>query len=72
MVAPSFTTHSFAMNQRLLVLDLRGAVEKSNIAGAYVVQCYAPPTAALAPPAYYKLFLVNDGVPSKAVWVQLK
>lgn len=72
MVAPSFTTHSFAMNQRLLVLELHGAVQKSNTAGDYIVQCSAPPTAALAPPGYYQLFLVNDGVPSKAVWVQIK
>lgn len=72
MVAPSFTTHSFAMNQRLLVLELHGAVQKSNTAGDYIVQCSAPPTAALAPSGYYQLFLVNDGVPSKAVWVQIK
>ncbi|KAM5571325.1 aldehyde oxidase GLOX-like [Rosa sericea] len=79
MVAPSFTTHSFAMNQRLLVLDM-GHVRKSRTtkpAGSksnhyYSVESYAPARPELAPPGYYLLFVVCDGVPSRGMWVRIK
>ncbi|OMP02851.1 hypothetical protein COLO4_10803 [Corchorus olitorius] len=70
MVAPSFATHSTSMNQRLLVLALNDGVTKTS-SGNYLVEGYAPETPALAPPGYYQLFLVQDGVPSKATWVQI-
>lgn len=75
MVAPSFTTHSFAMNQRLLVLDM-GKLERKGIKldsglSIYVVEGYAPATAAVAPPGYYMLFVVVDGVPSRGMWVRV-
>ncbi len=31
----------------------------------------SPPSANVAPPGWYMLFLLNDGVPSVAQWVQL-
>ncbi|EOY23887.1 Glyoxal oxidase-related protein [Theobroma cacao] len=71
MVAPSFTTHSIAMNQRLLVLALDEGVKKTP-SGNYLVKGYAPETAALAPPGYYQLFLVHEGIPSKGTWVHIK
>ncbi|KAM7257809.1 hypothetical protein ACFE04_013550 [Oxalis oulophora] len=70
MVAPSFTTHSFAMNQRLLVLAVDGV--RRSAKESYVVVGYAPPNKAVAPPGYYMLFVVHDGVPSKAKWVHMK
>ncbi|KAL0016117.1 hypothetical protein SO802_003186 [Lithocarpus litseifolius] len=70
MVAPSFSTHSFSMNQRLLVLALEQVSETST--GNFVVEGYAPATAALAPPGYYQLFVVHDGVPSRGTWVNIK
>lgn len=70
MVAPSFSTHSFSMNQRLLVLALEQVSETST--GNFVVDGYAPATAALAPPGYYQLFVVHDGVPSRGTWVNIK
>ncbi|KAK6935609.1 Glyoxal oxidase, N-terminal [Dillenia turbinata] len=51
MVAPSFTTHSFSMNQRVLVLANDGVRQVSAV--SYYVECYVPATAALAPPGYY-------------------
>ncbi|KAK2981926.1 hypothetical protein RJ640_019146 [Escallonia rubra] len=70
MVSPSFTTHSFAMNQRVLVLEVEGTRRTS--AGDYVVRASAPATVALAPPGHYQLFVINDGVPSRATWVHIK
>lgn len=77
MVAPSFTTHSFAMNQRLLVLDL-GNVRKTSAkkpgskSNYYSVESYAPARPELAPPGYYLLFVVCEGVPSRGRWVRIK
>ncbi|XP_065858979.1 aldehyde oxidase GLOX1-like [Euphorbia lathyris] len=73
MLAPSFTTHSFAMNQRLLVLGMENNVNDIEEIGAgkYVVGVNAPATAALAPAGYYQLFVVHEGVPSRAKWVHL-
>ncbi|KAK6948001.1 Galactose oxidase-like, Early set domain [Dillenia turbinata] len=68
MVAPSFTTHSFSMNQRVLVLANDGVRQLS--AASYHVECHAPANAALAPPGYYQLFVIYDGVPSIGKWVQ--
>lgn len=69
LLAPSFTTHSLAMNQRMVVL----AVEKVEPAGgvAYRATTAAPPSANIAPPGYYLLFVVHAGVPSKGVWINI-
>ncbi|KAL7110229.1 hypothetical protein ACP275_05G011500 [Erythranthe tilingii] len=69
MVAPSFTTHSFAMNQRLLVLYV--SAEQQIAPFAYKVTVHAPPTANIAPPGYYMLFVVHQGVPCHSVWIKL-
>ncbi|XP_010541897.1 PREDICTED: aldehyde oxidase GLOX-like [Tarenaya hassleriana] len=74
VVAPSFTTHSFAMNQRLLFLACGGAKRKTAAAGDsyFAVECDAPATSAVAPPGYYQLFVVSGGVPSRAKWIHIK
>ncbi|KAJ6945974.1 aldehyde oxidase GLOX1-like [Populus alba x Populus x berolinensis] len=71
MVAPSFTSHSYSMNQRLLVLALDREARKVDFSN-YVVDVHAPATATLAPPGYYQLFVVHEGVPSKGAWVHIK
>ena len=71
MVAPSFTTHSFSMNQRVLVLAVNG-VRRMSGGGEYAVEGDAPGSAAYAPPGYYQLFVVHEGVPSVAKWVHIK
>nr|YP_006291859.1 orf54 [Daucus carota subsp. sativus]AEY81198.1 orf54 [Daucus carota subsp. sativus] len=50
MIAPSFTTHSFAMNQRMLVLDSSDVQQLSGV--AYKATVFAPPTRNVAPPVY--------------------
>ncbi|KAF3446745.1 hypothetical protein FNV43_RR11925 [Rhamnella rubrinervis] len=70
MVAPSFTTHSFSMNQRLLVL----AAEKvTNTGGTttYEVEVTTPGSVNLAPSGYYLLFVVHQEIPSVGIWVQI-
>lgn len=69
MVAPSFTTHSYAMNQRVLVLEV---AEVRRVSGThYIIDGYAPATTALAPPGYYLVFVVHGGVPSPGKWVHI-
>ncbi|KAL2504017.1 glyoxal oxidase-related protein [Abeliophyllum distichum] len=70
MVAPSFTTHSFSMNQRLLVLSGGNitAVELSK----YQILVVTPASRNLAPPGYYLLFVVHQDIPSEGIWVQIK
>lgn len=69
LVAPSFTTHSFGMNQRLLVLYVEEAQQLS--AFAYKVTVHAPLSANVAPPGYYMMFLVHQGVPCHSVWIRI-
>ncbi|CAA3033748.1 Hypothetical predicted protein [Olea europaea subsp. europaea] len=70
MVAPSFTTHSFSMNQRLLALG------GSNITAVglskYQIQAVTPGSPNLAPPGYYLLFVVHQDIPSEGIWVQIE
>lgn len=70
LVAPSFTTHSFAMNQRVLVLDVTAVQEVAP--SVYKVTVRGPPSLTVAPPGYYMLYVVHAGIPSVAVWVQVK
>ncbi|RCV34358.1 hypothetical protein SETIT_7G153800v2 [Setaria italica] len=78
MVAPSFTTHTYAQNQRLLFLQAQ--VNKAQLPGvggailptdAYVATVTMP-TNVLAPPGYYMLFVVNGRIPSQGIWVRIQ
>jgi hypothetical protein len=65
-IAPGACTHSLNMQQRFVGLEQVG-----NPGGGELL-LQAPPNGNVAPPGYYMLFLVNqDGVPSKAEFVQL-
>ncbi|KAK7337864.1 hypothetical protein VNO77_18452 [Canavalia gladiata] len=69
ILAPSFTTHSYGMNQRMVVLKLFGV---TNVNGeTYYATVMGPSTAEIAPPGYYLLFVVHAGVPSSGLWVQV-
>ncbi|KAL3634247.1 hypothetical protein CASFOL_021301 [Castilleja foliolosa] len=71
MVAPSFTTHSFSMNQRLLIL--RGGNVTATIGNnTYQIRVETPGSGNLAPPGYYLLFVVHQDVPSEGIWVLIK
>ncbi|KAL4584287.1 hypothetical protein LXL04_008883 [Taraxacum kok-saghyz] len=71
MVSPSFNTHSFSMNQRLLVLNSANstkAVGKST----YKIGVVAPPSGNIAPAGNYMLFLVHKDIPSPGIWVRIQ
>jgi hypothetical protein len=70
MVAPSFTTHSFSMNHRLLVLD---AEKVTNLGkSTYEVRVTTPGFGNLAPSGYYLLFVVHREIPSEGIWVKIQ
>lgn len=68
--APSFTTHSHSMNQRLLTLAASTPTLLSGSPNVYSLSVTAPPSGVAAPPGYYMMFVVNGGIPSVAQWVQ--
>nr|KYP44829.1 Galactose oxidase [Cajanus cajan] len=69
MVAPPFTTHSFAMNQRVLVLEAQDLREVAK--WTYEVGVTAAGSAVLAPPGFYLLFVVHQEIPSHGIWVRM-
>ncbi|XP_044461352.1 aldehyde oxidase GLOX1-like [Mangifera indica] len=72
MYAPAFTTHGISMNQRLLILGLLDVVSDGLTPNVHNVIAKAPMSGAVAPPGYYLLSVVYKGVPSAAIWVQIK
>ncbi|KAM2544210.1 hypothetical protein TB1_015927 [Malus domestica] len=69
MVAPSFNTHSFSMNQRLLVLAAETVRKVWEM--TYQVQVTTPASGNLAPSGYYLLYVVHQQIPSEGIWVQI-
>ncbi|KAL6759620.1 glyoxal or galactose oxidase [Haematococcus lacustris] len=67
LVAPSATTHSTNMHQR--VVGLKTLVRTQGTPNTITVQ--SPPNINIAPPGMYMLFLLNGRVYSRAVWVKL-
>ncbi|XP_004291826.1 PREDICTED: galactose oxidase-like [Fragaria vesca subsp. vesca] len=70
MVSPSFTTHSFSMNQRLLVLASENVIAVGNL--KFEVQVTTPATGNLAPSGYYLLYVVHQQIPSEGIWVKIQ
>ncbi|KAL5985883.1 hypothetical protein ACLOJK_027873 [Asimina triloba] len=71
MVAPSFATHSFSMNQRLIFLGF-GVAPKLVSASTYEVSVSTPSSKVIAPPGYYLLFVDHVGIPSQGIWVHIQ
>ncbi|KAA3456206.1 WSC domain-containing protein [Gossypium australe] len=69
MFAPSFNTHSFSMNQRLLILGNDKVVAMGNL--TYNVEATTPRSGNVAPSGFYLLFVVHQGIPSQGIWVKL-
>ena len=64
LMAPSATTHAEDSTQRHVELRIAG---RSND----TLTLRSPAAAAIAPPGYYMLFLLGDGVPSVAKFIRL-
>ncbi|KAG8389904.1 hypothetical protein BUALT_Bualt01G0027400 [Buddleja alternifolia] len=73
MVSPPFTTHSFSMNQRLLVLTNGTSSNVTQLGRSnYRVRVMTPGSGILVPSGYYLLFVVYRDIPSQGIWVQIK
>ncbi|KAK7352270.1 hypothetical protein VNO80_17690 [Phaseolus coccineus] len=70
MLAPPFNTHSFSMNQRLLVLSMGEVKVSANSSCEFEVT--APGSAVLAPPTFYMLFVVHQDIPSEGIWIKIQ
>lgn len=71
MLAPPFNTHSFSMNQRLLVLGGGNVTTSIWPDLKYEMEVSAPACANIAPSGFYILFVVHQSVPSEGIWVQI-
>lgn len=69
LVSAPFTSHSFSQGQRLLALGATSPVAIGS--NQYQIASLAPPSRNVAPPSYYMLFAINQGVPSAGAWLQL-
>uniref|UniRef100_A0A7N0VJQ7 Galactose oxidase n=1 Tax=Kalanchoe fedtschenkoi TaxID=63787 RepID=A0A7N0VJQ7_KALFE len=69
IIQPPFVTHSFGMNQRMVVLEVLETAPVS--ASTYKVSVRGPTTVNVAPHGYYMLFIVHDGIPSTGVWIKV-
>ncbi|XP_004147869.1 aldehyde oxidase GLOX [Cucumis sativus] len=69
ILSPSFNTHSFSMNQRLLILSTTKYRLRGN--KKYEVEVTIPGSGNVAPSGYYILYLVHKEIPSIGIWVQL-
>ncbi|KAL5550243.1 hypothetical protein UlMin_000419 [Ulmus minor] len=65
-----FATHSFSQGQRLVKLAVTPSSPVGD--GRYKIGCTAPPNSMVAPPGYYMVFAVNQGVPSVARWIHFE
>ncbi|KAI3889472.1 hypothetical protein MKW92_023991 [Papaver armeniacum] len=70
MISPSFTTHSFSMNQRLLHLGGGNSLKVANY--TYITQVRTPKSSTLAPSGYYILYVIHQGIPSEGTWVHME
>ncbi|KAL4584194.1 hypothetical protein LXL04_008786 [Taraxacum kok-saghyz] len=68
MVAPSFNTHSFSMNQRLLILDSENVTTGADSLN-YQVSVTMPPSGNIAPAGFYLQFVVHKDIPSQGIWI---
>jgi hypothetical protein len=64
LLRPGSVTHGNNMSQRYVGLTIKKIL-------APTITLEAPPNANIAPPGYYMLFLLQDGVPSEAAFVRL-
>ncbi|XP_004238618.2 aldehyde oxidase GLOX1-like [Solanum lycopersicum] len=69
MVAPGFNTHSFTMNQRILVLSSGNVAQVGT--STYKINSIFPNSSKLAPPGYYMLFVVHQDIPSEGIWIRI-
>ncbi|KAJ1550144.1 hypothetical protein HK405_001310, partial [Cladochytrium tenue] len=73
LVRTGLRTHSLGFGQRLVWLETDGVYpDVADASGAGTTfRVKSPPSPEIAPPGWYLLFVVTDGVPSVGVWVSV-
>ena len=69
LIEPGYAGHGVVSGQRGLALDLASLEIAEEGSLRMVVR--SPPGGGVAPPGWYLLFVVDAGVPSEGVWVQV-
>ncbi|KAI8603437.1 glyoxal oxidase N-terminus-domain-containing protein, partial [Dissophora ornata] len=69
LINGGFSTHSTHMSHRLVGLEIVGYVQKQGFMDRLRVK--GPRDGALAPPGWYQMTVVENGVPSEGVWVRV-
>ncbi len=72
LVAPSSDTHTFNMHQRVVRLEVLDLDVDTNHAAGSTVTVRGPPSANVAPPGMYMLFLLHGDVYGPAEWVTVR
>ncbi|KAF7829600.1 aldehyde oxidase GLOX-like [Senna tora] len=72
MLAPPFNTHSFSMNQRMLVLPTKQLMNINDEESTYQVEVMTPASPILAPPGFYLLFVLHQEIPSEGIWLHIQ
>ncbi|MCE3214602.1 hypothetical protein HAX54_052855 [Datura stramonium] len=70
MIAPGFNTHSFTMNQRMLVVSSGNVTQVGT--STYKINSIFPNSNNLAPAGYYILFVVHQDIPSEGIWIRIQ
>ncbi|CAJ1972515.1 unnamed protein product [Sphenostylis stenocarpa] len=71
VLAPPLSTHSFSMNQRMLVLEPSNVTNVNGRPTTFEIEITTPGSPVLAPPGFYLLFVVHHNVPSEGIWIQI-
>ncbi|KAE8688455.1 sulfate transporter 3 [Hibiscus syriacus] len=69
---PPFTTHGISMNQRMIRLGISDVKKDKDAKDVSVISLQGAPNGNVAPPGYYMLFVVYNGVPCRrAMWINV-
>ncbi|KAH8932968.1 hypothetical protein BDL97_18G007100 [Sphagnum fallax] len=71
LTSSPFTTHSFSQGQRQIKLPVTAP---SLISGTdtYLLTALGPISTTVAPPSWYMLHAINEGIPSGGIWVNVQ
>ena len=69
LTSSPFTTHSYSQGQRQVKLPVTYPTALGN--NVYSVSGTGPVSSTIAPPSWYMLHVLNQGIPSSGIWVQV-
>jgi hypothetical protein len=71
LTSSPFTTHSFSQGQRQIKLPVTAP---SLVSGTdtYLLTALGPISTTVAPPSWYMLHAINEGIPSGGIWVNVQ